>query len=179
MPSKNAKPMSNTTNTLAIQKSRIKRFGIDYLCVALFMLLIDIIVLIAALTLEDKVHANRILYIAIPIISFFCAVFLFLAIKRFLLLFAFDRARINKEYTIKIDCKSIRFIIYTKIRSLDYVIGIIFVDLSGQKYVYVLPDDLLDSKNIRATLRQKCVGKTVELICYNDTKMIKRCDVLS
>ncbi len=177
--SKRAKPTSNTTNTLAIQKCRVKRIAVDYLGVALLMLLCDIIVLIVALTQDDKDYANRIFYAVIPILSVICAIFLFFSINRFLLLHAFNRARFYNEYTIKIDCKKIRFITYTRVRDITDIIGIKFVDINCQKYVYVLPKEIIDSKNTREEMRQKCVSKTIELICYKGTKMIKGCDVLN
>ncbi len=177
--SKITKPTSNTTNTLAIQKSRVKRIAVDYLGAALLVLLIDIIVLIVALTLENKAHANGILYGAIPILSVFGAVLLFFSIKRFLLLRVFNRARFDNEHIVKIDCKSIGFIFYTRARDLVDVLGIKFVDINCQKYVYVLPNELIDSKIAREEVRRKCVGKAIELVCYKDTKMIKHCEVLS
>lgn len=167
---KRAKAMSSTVNKLDDQKRRIKRIAVDYLYAALFMLLIDIIVLIVALTLDDKVHTNRILFIAIPILSGFCAIFLFFSIKLFLLFRAFNKARFNDEYLIKIDCKSVKFITYARARSIVGIIGIKFIDTNSEKYIYILPDELGDSKIERAETRRKYVGKTVELRCYNDTK---------
>ncbi len=177
--SKRAKPMLNTSNTLTLQKSRLKRIAADYLGVALLVLFLGIIVLIVALTQNDKDYANRILYFVIPILSVLCAVFLFFSIKRFLLFRAFKRARFNNEYVIKIECKNIRFITYTRVRDITDVIGIKFVDIKSQKYVYILPKEIIDSKIARKEVRQKCVGKTIELICYKGTKMIKGCEVLS
>jgi len=177
--SKRAESTSNTLNTLVVQKQRLKRIAVDYLYSALFMLLVDIVVLIVALTLKDKVHANRILYIAIPILSVLCAVFLFFSIKRFLLLNAFKSARFDSERAIKIDCKSVRFITHPEKRTFIVIICIIFVDINGQKYVYVLPEESVDSKTAREKVRQLCEGKAVELICYDDTKMVKHCDILS
>ncbi len=171
--------MPNTLNTLAVQKQRLKRISVDFLGAASFTLLIDVILLIVALTLNDKVHANRILYFAIPILSVLCAVFSFFSIKRFLLLNALKSARFDSEYTIKINCKNVRFITHPQAKNLAGIIGVIFVDINGQKYVYVLPDELIDSKIARAEVRQHCEGKTVESICYNDTKLIKSYNVLN
>lgn len=174
------KSTSNIKNTLTVQKSRIKRIAIDYLCAALLILLLNAICLIVALTLEDKAHANRILYAVIPCLSVFFAVLLFFSIKRFFLFHAFDRARFYNECKIKIDCKRVKFTTYTTIRtSLPDIIAIVFVDIDRKKYVYVLPNQLICTKKARVEVRKKCAGRSVEFICYNNTKMIKSCDILN
>ena len=77
-------------NTLEVQKDSIKRVALDYLGVALLSLCLSVIVLIVALVLDDKAHANRILYIALPILTVGTVISLFFAIKRFTLLHALN-----------------------------------------------------------------------------------------
>ncbi len=166
------------SNTLTAQKSRIKRVAFDYLFAAFLFLIVDIIVLIIVFTSKDKAYASRILYIVIPTLSAFCVIFLCFSAKRFLLLYAYKRARFEYEVVIDINCKNIRFITYTSARSLVEIIGIIFVDENSKRYVYILPDKLSDSTITRKKIRQKCVGNAIELVCYEKTNMIKHCNGL-
>ena len=166
---------SNTTkiDILACQKKIIKRAAVDFLAVAIMFLTVASIVLIVALTLEDKEHANRILFIAFPGLLAFCVVFAAFAIKRFSMFSSLDRLATDCSETIKFDCKTFRYITYAKSKFHSEIIGIVFKDAERQKFIYILPEPIYDCKTVREQIRRKCVGKQVETECYYDTYFVK------
>ncbi|MDE5593522.1 MAG: hypothetical protein K2I75_06285 [Clostridiales bacterium] len=160
-------------NTLEVQKNSIKRVTLDYFGVALLFLCLSVIVLVVALVLDDKAHANRILYIALPILSVFTIIFLFLTIKRFMLLHTINRVRYENEETVNIECANVRFISHAIVRGFSEIKVIVFVDLNNKKYVYILPNNICNSKDARSNIRLKCKGQSIELVCYKSTRMVK------
>ncbi|MDE6618152.1 MAG: hypothetical protein K2K13_03915 [Clostridiales bacterium] len=160
-------------NTLEVQKDSIKRVALDYFGVALLSLCLSVIVLVVALVLDDKAQANRIFYIALPILTVVTVISLFFAIKRFVLLHALNQAQYENEETVSIECAKVRFISQTITRGLYKINGIVFTDLNNKKYVYILADNIFNSKNIRNDIRLKCKGQSIEFVCYKSTRMVK------
>ena len=66
-----------------------------------------------------------------------------------------------------------RFISHVITRGLSEIKAIVFIDLNHKKYVYILPDNIFNSKNVRNDIRLKCNGKTIELVCYKATHLVK------
>ena len=166
------------TSTLGAQKRTVKRAALDYLGAALLFLLICIVALIVGLTLDDGAHARSILCGALPILSVFFTAFAFFAVKRFLILGTLSRVRTESGETVNVDCQRVRFITHARTRSSFDVIAIILIDTNRQKYIYVLPHSVDECKSTRADVSDKCVGKTVEAVCYTGTRIIKDCGVI-
>lgn len=161
-----------TNNVLAIQKQNVKHYALDYLVSAIFCLFLSV-ALIIVLTLEGKTDSWGILYGGLPILSAVIASFAFVSTKRFLLFRALNRIPFETEEITDIACEKVRFISHPESRHTTSLVGIIFIDSNKQKYIYVLPHVLSDSKNTRNAIRLKCVGKTVETICYKGTNIVK------
>lgn len=160
-------------NVLAEQKKTVKRAAKDYLYTSLLFLFLSVIVLIVALTLDDKAHASGILYGVFPCLTVIVAVFLIFSIRRFCTVRAFNRIKSRSEETVCIDCKKIRFIRHPVSRFLINLIGVALIDVNRKKYIYILPRPTCYDKDVRDDLRSKCVGKTVEMTCYKDTRAVK------
>ena len=163
-------------NTLAVQKKEVKRAAMDFLTVSILFLLLAIGALIVALTHENRVQANLILCGAFPILTVFCAAFVFFSVRRFLMLRLYKNVRFGSEEAINTDCKKLRFIFHPVGRDLFYLLGVVFIDACNKKYIYILPNRIYDVKNKRAELRRKCERKQIELLCYEGSRMVKHFD---
>lgn len=171
-----SKSHSTKNGTLAAQKKTVKRIALDFLGAALLLFAMSVIVLTVALTLDDKTHANSILYGALPIVFVLFAVFLFFSVKRFVLFRSFDKIRSKGEEVVTVDCEKLRFITHAVSRSYAVLIGVVFIAANRKKYVYILPDAKSNDNNTRADMRSKCLGKTLEITCYKGSRLVKYFD---
>ena len=161
-------------DTLDAQKRTVKRIAVDWMGAAILFLFLDIVVLIIALTLYDKEHANRILYIAIPILSVICAIFGFVSVSRISIVNKLNHLNIDEDEKINVECHKVRFIIHPIGRwNFNAIWEMVLIANNRQKYVYILPKMILNSKIVREDVRRKCEGKTVETLCYKGSGLIK------
>ena len=80
----------------------------------------------------------------------------------------------TSEQAISVNCQKVLFMLKDISKFSSAIAYIILVDESGNKYTYVYPEDKEPSDLAKKGIKERYVGKRMELICYKNTNIIKK-----
>lgn len=155
----------------AKQKQVMKKAYIDYFAVTIMFFAMALLVFIVGLNTEDAVHSKQILFGAVPLILIITFIFAFFFLRCLLIFNKLRKAANTTEENRIIVCKKIAFLFYPVSKFTSAIISIVFTDENGEKYYYVITDDV--SSDSKKDIRKELYGSEVLLVCYKNTNLIK------
>jgi len=148
----------------------MKKAYIDYLWAGIFLSVLALAVVIAAVfTNEVSFTADKILY-AVLLVLCILALFVYMGLRRYLVYARFNKIKSSVEKNVIITCKKVSFIFKPVRRHSGSIICIIFTDESGKKY-YNVTKEIPDSE--KKKLKAKLLNSKIALTCYGDTECVR------
>ncbi|MBE6539745.1 MAG: Na+/H+ antiporter NhaA [Ruminococcaceae bacterium] len=158
------------SHVLKMQKETMKKAYIDYLWAGIFLSVLALAVVIAAVfTNEVSFTADKILY-AVLLVLCILALFVYMGLRRYLVYARFNKIKSSVEKNVIITCKKVSFIFKPVRRHSGSIICIIFTDESGKKY-YNVTKEIPDSE--KKKLKAKLLNSKIALTCYGDTECVR------
>ena len=171
----NQRPVSSPLNS----QKQVLILNMLY-CLGTSVLLFAVTIFGIIIVFQEK-NSPQILLLSI-IEIFFAGTFMHYFIsfcRRFKIFQQFNKIQFSTEQLISVYCSKISFLYKPmliksrKIFIIMVIMCVIIVDENGNKFYYVYPSEKSLSIFGEKYIKQKCLGKQLELNCYKNTNLIK------
>ena len=158
------------SHVLKMQKETMKKAYIDYLRAGIFLSVLALAVVIAAVfTNEVSSTADKILY-AVLLVLCILVFFVYMVLRRYLVYARFSKISSTIEKDVTVTCKKLSFIFKPVTKHSSAIICIIFTDESGKKY-YNITKEIPETETKK--LKAKLLNSKIALTCYGDTECVR------
>lgn len=164
------------SHVLKMQKETMKKAYIDYLRAGIFLSVLALAVVIAAIFNNEASYSAENAFYGVLLVLCIVLFFVCMALRRYLVFARFNKIKSSVEKNVIITCKKVSFIFKPVRRHSGSIICIIFTDESGKKY-YNVTKEIPDSE--KKKLKAKLLNSKVVLICYGDTECVRSFQVFS
>lgn len=162
------------SNPLLLQKQAIRNTMFDYLGASGFFCIV--VIVMTFVELWDDGTVDQPIYVLI-VFLIIVGMFIFYLI-RFIRCFNVFKNVVKIQYTseqaISVNCQKVSFMLKDISKFSSAIAYIVLIDESGNKFTYVYPEDKEPSDLAKKDIKERCVGKKMELICYKNTNIIKK-----
>ena len=163
------------TDILSIQKQAVRSAALDYFGASALFWVFPIVVLLIKFLDESSSMSDSGFYFVLVILCTISLWFLFLAIRRFSMFRKLQKIESLTERKVDIYCKKISFMFQPYSKHSSLILCAVFVNETGDKFHYIFPCAPFDCE--RKNLKKQFYKKRLELICYNDTNIVKEIKV--
>lgn len=161
------------SNLLFLQKQAIRNAMLEHLGASVLFLVFAIAVVIIVSLNEFTSPKSPGLILAELCIFAIYIYYLVSFARRFLIFRQLSKIKFSTEQSVSLYCRNIQFYLQPVSRFSSVVLCIVLVDKNGNKFYYVHPMKRAPFDFSRKLIKEKYIGTNVELICYQNTNIVK------
>ena len=156
------------------QKNAIRTAMLEYLGAAVLFGVVAIVVTIMALINESTTRNTSGVIFAEIVVFVIFVYFLISFVRRFIIFLHFRKMIFSTEQSVFVRCQKISFLLRPLSKFSSAILCMIWIDEYGNKFFYVYPEQSAPSEFSKKYMKEKYIGNKIELICYQNTNMVKR-----